>query len=67
MQGRHRSLQCYRCQAYGHRQSECLAKVSPGKDQKSSIPVGQSNQKKTHVIVATSYEDGEEVSTCVNV
>ena len=27
-----KSLQCYRCQGYGHRQSECTTKVSPGKD-----------------------------------
>ena len=39
-QGRQRSLQCYRCQGYGHRQSECLTKVSPSKDQKSLMPVG---------------------------
>ena len=58
-QGRQRSLQCYRCQGYGHRQSECLTKVSPGKDQKSSTPVGQSNQK-TRAMVAKSNEDSEE-------
>ena len=29
--GRQRSLQCYRCQGYGHRQTECLTKVSPSK------------------------------------
>ena len=39
-QGRQRSLQCYRCQGYGHRQSECVTKVCPSKDQKSSTPVG---------------------------
>ena len=43
-QGRQRSLQCYRCQGCGHRQLECPTKVSPGKDQKSPTPVGQSNQ-----------------------
>ena len=65
-QGRQRSLQCYRCQGYGHRQSECPTKVSLGKDQKSSTPVGQSNQKKTRAILAMSNEDGEEAFTCVN-
>ena len=58
-----RSLQCYRCQGYGHRQSECL--ISSGKDQKSSMPVGQSNQK-THAMVAKTHEDGEKAFTCVN-
>ena len=66
-QGRQRSLQCYRCQGNGHGQSECLTKVSHGKDQKSSTPVGQSNQKKTLAVVARSNEYGEEVFTCVNV
>ena len=42
-EGHQRSLQCYRYQGYGHRQSECLTKVSQGKDQKSSTPVDQSN------------------------
>ena len=28
-QGRQRSLQCYRCQGFGHRQSECGTKISP--------------------------------------
>ena len=51
-QGRQTSLQCYRCQGYGHRQSECATKVSPSKDQKSSMPVGQHNQKKTRAVVA---------------
>ena len=32
-QGRQRSLQCYRCRGFGHRQSECGTKISPGKDQ----------------------------------
>ena len=45
-QGRQRSLQYYRCQGYGHRQSECATKVSPGKDQKGSTTVSQSSQKK---------------------
>ena len=53
------SLQCYRCQGYCHRQSECPTKVSPGKDQKSLMPVGQSNQKKTRAMVAKSHEDGD--------
>ena len=66
-QGRQRSLQCYRCQGYGHRQSECATKVSPSKDQKSSTPVGQSNQKKTCAMMARSNEDGEEACTCVKV
>ena len=66
-QGRQRSLQCYRCQGYGHRQSECPTKVSPGKDQKSSMAVGHSNQKKTRAMMARSHEDGEEAFTCVNV
>ena len=35
-QGRQRSLQCYRCRGFGHRQSECGTKISPGKDQKGS-------------------------------
>ena len=59
-------LQCYRCQGYDHRQSECLTKVSTGKDQESSTPVDQSNQKKTRVMVTKSHEDGEEAFTCVN-
>ena len=33
-QGCQRSLQCYRCHGFGHRQSECSTKISPGKDQK---------------------------------
>ena len=37
--------------------------VSPRKDQKSSTPVGESNQK-TRAMVAN--EDGEEAFTCVN-
>ena len=65
-EGRQRSLKCYRCQGYGHRQSECLTKVITGKDQKSSTHVGQSNQKKTRAMVARSNEDGEEAFTCVN-
>ena len=65
-QGRQTSLQCYRCQGYCHRQSECATKVSPSKDQKSSTPVGQSNQK-TRAMVARSNEDGEEACTCVRV
>ena len=51
-QGRQRSLQCYRCHGFGHRQSECGTKISPGKDQKgSSTPVSQSSQKKTRAMV----------------
>ena len=52
-QGRQRLLQCYRCRGFGHRQSECGTKISPGKDQKgSSTPVSQSSQKKTRAMVA---------------
>ena len=66
--GRQRSIQCYSCQGYvNHRQSECLTQVSYGKDQKSSMPVGQSNQKKTCAMVARSNEDGEVAFKCVNV
>ena len=67
-QGRQRSLQCYRCQRFGHRQSECNTKISPGKDQKgSSTPVSQSSQKKTRVMLAQLDEDGEKAFTCVEV
>ena len=52
-QGRQRSLQCYCCRGFGHRQSDCGTKISPGKDQKgSSTPVSQSSQKKTRAMVA---------------
>ena len=65
-QGRQRSLQCYRCQGFGHRQSECGTKISPGKDQKgSSTPVSQSSQEKTQL--AQLDEDGEKAFTCVEV
>ena len=60
-------VECYRCQGYGHRQSESATKVSPSKDQKSSTLVDQSNQKKNHAMVARSNEYGEEACTCVNV
>ena len=67
-QGRQRSLQCYRCCGFGHRQSECGTKFSPGKDQKgSSTPVSQSSQKKTRAMVAQLDEDGEKALTCVEV
>ena len=67
-QERQRSLPCYRCQGFGHRQSECgTKKFSPGKDQKGSTPVGQSSQKKTRAMVAQSIEDVEEALTCVKV
>ena len=66
-QGHQKWLYCYRSQGYGHRQSKCLTKVSLCKDQKSSTPFSQSNQKKTHAIVAKSHEDIEEAFTCVNV
>ena len=58
-QGRQRLLRCYHCQGFGHRQSECSTKFSPGKDQKSlSTPVSQSSQKKTRAMVAQLDEDG---------
>ena len=64
-QGRQRSLQCYRCHDFGHRQSECGTKISPGKDQKGmSTPV---SQKKTRAMVAELDEDGEKAFTCVEV
>ena len=67
-QGRQRLLRCYRCQGFGHRQSECGTKISPGKDQKSSLtPVSQSSQKKTHAMVAQLDEDIEKAFTCVEV
>ena len=67
-QGRQRSLQCYRCHGFGHMQSECGTKISPGKDQKgSSTPVSQSSQKKTGAMVAQLDEDGEKAFTCVGV
>ena len=67
-QGRQRSLQCYCCRGFGHRQSECGTKISPGKDQKgSSTPVSQSSQKKTRAMVAQLDEDGEKAFTCVEV
>ena len=47
--------------------SEYPTKASPGKDQKSSTPVGHSNQKKTRVMVARSNKDGDEAFKCVNV
>ena len=65
-QGRQRSLQCYRCQGYGQRQSECPIKVSPGKDQKSSMAVGQSNKKKTRAMVVGSNGDGKKAFMFVN-
>ena len=66
-QGRQRLLQCYCCQGFGHRQSECGTKISPGKDQKgSSTLVSQSSQKKTRAMVAQSCEDGEEAFMCGN-
>ena len=67
-QGCQRSPQCYRCQRFGHRQSECGTNISPGKDQKgSSTLVSQSSQKKTRAMVAQSCEDGKEAFTCVEV
>ena len=67
-QGRQRLLQCYRCRGFGHRQSKCGTKISPGKDQKgSSTPVSQSSQKKTRALVAQLDEDGDKAFTCVEV
>ena len=67
-QGRQRSLKCYCCKGFGHRQSECGTKISPGKDQKgSSTPVSQSSQKKTRAMVAQLDEDGEKACTYVEV
>ena len=67
-QGSQRSLQCYRCQGFGHRQSECGTKISPGKDQKGcSTPGSQSSQKKSLAMVAQVDEDGEKAFTCVEV
>ena len=66
--GRQRSLQCYRCHGFGHRQSECGTKISPGKDQKGLLtPVSQSSQKKTRAMVAQIDDDGEKAFTCVEV
>ena len=67
-QGRQRLLQCYRCQGFGHRQSEYGAKIfKPGKDQGLSTPASQSSQKKTRAMVAQLDEDGEKAFTCVEV
>ena len=67
-QGRQRKLQCYSCRGFGHRQSKCGTKISPGKDQKgSSTPVSQSRKKKTRAMVAQLDEDGEKAFTCVEV
>ena len=60
-QGRQRSLQCYRCQGFGHRQSKSCTKICPSKDQKgSSTPVSQSSQKKTRAMVAVLCKDVED-------
>ena len=67
-QGHQRSLQCYRCQVFGHRQSECGTKISPSKDQKGSLtPVSQSSQKKTRAMVARLDDNGKKSFTCVEV
>ena len=67
-QGHQRSLQCYRCRGFGHRQSDCSTKISPSKDQKgSSTPVSQSSQKKIRAMVAQLDEDSEKTFTCVEV
>ena len=63
-QGRQRLLRCYRCQGFGHRQSECGTKIGPGKDQKGLwTPVSQSSQKKTPAMVAQLDEDSEKAFT----
>ena len=67
-QGRQRSLQCYRCHGFGHRQSECGTKISPGKDHKGlSTPVSHSSQNKTRAMVAQLDEDGKKAFTFVEV
>ena len=66
-QGCQMAQQCYRWQGYGHRQSECATKTSPGKDKKSSTHVCQSSQMKTRAMVAQSSENGEEALIYVNV
>ena len=49
-----------RYQGFGHRQSECGTKISPGKYQKVSLtPVSQSSKKTTCSMVAQLDEDGE--------
>ena len=59
MKGCQRSLQCYRCQRYGHRPLESLTKVNPSNDHKSLIPVSQSHQKKSRAMVDKSQQDVE--------
>ena len=62
-----RSLQCYRCHGFGHRQSECGTKISPSKHQKGpSTPVSHS-QKKTRAMVAQLDKDDEKAFSCVEV
>ena len=41
-QGRQRLLQCYRCRGFGHRQSECGTKISPGKGSEGFIDTSES-------------------------
>ena len=53
---------------FGHRQSECGTRISPGKDQKgSSTSVNQNSQKKTGAMVAQACEYVKEALTCVKV
>ena len=70
LQGRQSLLQCYSCQGFGHRQSECGTKISPGKDQKGlSTPVNQSSQKKTLPCVEveeTRSKRNSKTFTCVD-
>ena len=66
--GRQRSLQCYRCRDFGHRQSQCGSKISNRKDQKgSTTPGSQSSQKKTRAMMAQLDKDGEKAFMCVKV
>ena len=42
LQGRQMSLQCYRCRGFGHRQSECGTKISPGKGSEGFVDTSES-------------------------
>ena len=66
--GRQRSLQCYPCRDFGHRQSQCGSKISNRKDQKgSTTPGSQSSQKKTRAMMAQLDKDGKKAIMCVEV
>ena len=41
-QGRQKLLQCYRCRGFGHRQSECGTKISPGKGSEEFVDTSES-------------------------